>query len=308
MKRTLLNGVTRDRLIREDKSSTELLKPYLRGRDIRRWQVSSQDLWLIFVPWHFPLHEDVSIKGASVKAEKEFAKRYPSIYKHLTSFKKELLLRKPYETGIRYEWYALQRWGADYWEEYEKPKIIYPDIYAHQSFAWDEEGFYLATASYFIPTEEKWLTAVLNSSLIEWYYSQISNKLRGGYLRAFSDYMRQVPIPPAEDWQKEIIEKLVDYTIFLTKADGEKLVVNYFESIINALVYELFLTEELHAADKRFFEPLRKENLPLLSQHVGNEPQVIRELFERLSDVNHPVRHNLYLLSNLESVRIIEGK
>ena len=44
----------RDRLIAEHPSSTSILKPFLRGRDIDRWRVESQDLWLVYVPWHFP--------------------------------------------------------------------------------------------------------------------------------------------------------------------------------------------------------------------------------------------------------------
>jgi hypothetical protein len=53
-------------------------------------------------------------------------------------------------------------------------------------------GLQLWSYRYFIPTEETWLTALLNSQAIEWFYSQVSNKVRGGYMRAFSDYMREV--------------------------------------------------------------------------------------------------------------------
>lgn len=71
----------------------------------------SSDLWLLFVPWHFPLHEDHLIEGASVIAEKEFKQQYPAIYEHLLKFKSKLSARNQAETGIRYEWYALQCLG-----------------------------------------------------------------------------------------------------------------------------------------------------------------------------------------------------
>ena len=123
-------------------------------------------------------------------------------------------------------------------------------------------------------------------------------------------YVSQVPIPSAEDWQKKIIQKIVEYILFLTKDDAVQhtLVINYFEAIINALVYELFLADELHAADKRFFEPLADEALPTLADHPGKELQVIGKLFERLSTRDHDIRRNLYFLNELESIRIIEGK
>ncbi|KAA6309310.1 hypothetical protein EZS27_039169, partial [termite gut metagenome] len=66
------------------------------------------DLWLIYIPWHFPLHKDSFITGASAKAELEFQKEYPDIYSHLLRYKKQLSERNKVETGIRYEWYALQ--------------------------------------------------------------------------------------------------------------------------------------------------------------------------------------------------------
>jgi hypothetical protein len=68
----------------------------------------------LFIPWHFPLHTDSAIQGASAKAEQAFKEQYPAIYNHLLQYKTELSNRNKAETGIRYEWYALQRWGANY--------------------------------------------------------------------------------------------------------------------------------------------------------------------------------------------------
>ena len=305
----VVDGETRRQLIKKDRSAKDLFKPYLRGRNIKRWQVDADDLWLLFIPWHFPMHDDETIRGASTKPEKEFKKSYPHIHQYLSGFREELEARNQEETGIRYEWYTLQRWAADYWEEFEQPKIIYPDIFSEPSFAWDEKGFFTGNTAYFIPTHEKWLTAVLNSSAIAWFYSQLSNRIRGGYMRAFSDYMEQVPIPDAEPWQKEILERFVDYILLVKKCDEPPtLVINYFESILNGLIYELFLAEELHSAGKRFFEPLRNADLPVVTSDSRDGIRVIQKLFQTLSDVNHPVRKNLYSLDKLESIRIMNGK
>ena len=72
-------------------------------------------MWLIWIPWHFPLHLDSTIEGASKKAEMEFEKQYSAVYNHLFEYKEPLSKRNKAETGIRYEWYALQRWGSKYW-------------------------------------------------------------------------------------------------------------------------------------------------------------------------------------------------
>jgi hypothetical protein len=302
----------RDELIAKHPSSAEVLKPFLRGRDVKRWRIESQERYLLFIPWHFPLQEDESIRGPSAKAERQFEKRYPAIYAHLRSFKPELAARNKEETGVRYEWYALQRWGAEYWQEFEQPKIIYPDIYEHQSFAWDERSYYAANTCYFIPTGEKWLLAVLNSQAVEWFYSQISNKVRGGYLRAFSDYMRTIPIPRATGHQQQLIGLLSEYLIYLHALgtlQWQGAAAAYFERLLNGLVYELFFESDLHSEKLTVFAHLEGAEPPSL----GAVPQSQRtarlaEFHAQIADVNHPVYACLFALNGLEVVRIIEGK
>ena len=113
----------------EERARTEeLIRPILRGRDIKRYGYDWAGLWLIWVPWHFPLHLDSSIKGASQKAEEAFKAQYPAVYEHLYQYKDKLAARNKAETGIRYEWYALQRWGANYWDNFpEQPEDLFND-------------------------------------------------------------------------------------------------------------------------------------------------------------------------------------
>jgi adenine-specific DNA-methyltransferase len=94
MKLLLLDGKKRQELIAKDPKSEEIIKPLLRGRDIQKYYPNYQDLWIIYIPWHFPLHKDSNIKGVSDLAEKEFQKQYPFIYQHFLQYKKELTTRK----------------------------------------------------------------------------------------------------------------------------------------------------------------------------------------------------------------------
>jgi hypothetical protein len=302
----------RDELIAAHPSSARVLKPFLRGRDVKRWRIEFEERYLLFVPWHFPLHEDPSVSGPSAKAERRFEKEYPAVYAHLRSFKSDLAARNSAETGVRYEWYALQRWGAEYWQEFERPKIIYPDIYEHQSFAWDEHGYYGANTCYFIPTREKWLLAVLNSKAVEWFYSQISNKIRGGYLRAFSDYMRTVPIPRAAVFQQKLIERLSEYLIYFHSGagvEGHSAMAAYFERLLNGLVYELFFESDLHAQRLTFFAHLDATRPPKLAGIPKSQRTArLAEFHAQIADINHPLYACLFALNGLEAIRIIEGK
>lgn len=299
----VIDGAKRAELIAADPASEEMIKPYLGGRDVKRWVANRPDKWLIFVPWHFPLHDDETIVGPSERAEKAFKAQYPAVYSHLSEFKTELWKRAASEVGIRYEWYALQRHRPTYWREFEKPKIVYPDIYEHQSFAYDTTGSFGANTTYFIPTEERWLTAILNSSTVEWFYRQISSAIRGGYLRAFSEVMQQVPIPAPSAEQQTLITILVDAIIAGARPRAP------LESLLNGFVYELFLAEELAALGLSPFATARDGGLLALAVQEGPELARAAEEWSRcLADPQHALYATLFSLQSIEAVRVIEGR
>lgn len=239
-------------------------------------------------------------------AEKIFAKTYPAIYEYLTLLRSALIER--YDQG-KYFW---ELRGCVYWHEFKHPKVLYPDIYEHQSFTWDEEGFFAANTCYFIPTEEKWLTALLNSQAIEWFYSQVSNKVRGGYMRAFSDYMRLIPIPQLSKAQRDVVERLVDYLLWLHRPGSTPSISQmpgYFEQLLNGLIYELFFPEAFHAQKLYIFRYTEEAKLPALAGIPATKRlAVLHETFERIYDLNHPIRGCLFSLGALETVRIIGGE
>ncbi|HQO35736.1 MAG TPA: TaqI-like C-terminal specificity domain-containing protein, partial [bacterium] len=172
------------------------------------------------------------------EAESVFAKTYPAIHAWFEPFRSNL--KKRQDQG-HYFW---ELRSCIYWREFEQPKIVYPDIYEHQSFAWDENGYYSVNTTYFIPTDEKWLCALLNSRGVEWFYSHVSNKVRGGYLRAFSDYITQIPIPKITEKQETAAVSLVD-RILAAKEHDPDADVSELEGEIDELVYQLYgLTKE----------------------------------------------------------------
>jgi len=167
----IITGEKRNELIEQDPKSAEVIRPILRGRDIKRYSHEFADLWLIYIPWHFPLHNDETIRGASLLAEETFKNQYPAIYSHLLKYKNELSNRNKAETGIRYEWYALQRWGANYWEDFFKQKIIFQEMVQESSFILDHQGNFMCldTARIITGNDLDILIAVLNSRLF--FYS-----------------------------------------------------------------------------------------------------------------------------------------
>jgi hypothetical protein len=237
----VVDRVTRDRLVAEDARSAEVLKPYLRGRDVKRWVVNDPDLWLLFIPWHFPLHEDPTISGVSEEAEKEFKKQYPAIYNHLLQYKDQLSNRNKSEVGVRYEWYASQRCAAGYWKEFSEPKIILGRFMIKSTFAYDRDGFYNNDALYMITGANEYVVSILNSSTAWYFLRKICTDLANGYLQAFRGNLFQIPIPdPKKDPDRiaqieTLVQQILDQKQTNPAAD-----VSAIEREIDQHVYQLY--------------------------------------------------------------------
>jgi len=207
----IIDKATKNALIKQDPQSADIIRPILRGKDIKRYGYEFAEKWLLFVPWHFPLHRDNTITGVSEKAEQEFLKQYPAVYKHLLQYKTELSNRNKAETGIRYEWYALQRWGANYWEDFYKQKIIYPCIMASEPcFVYDEDQHFTPAPGNIITGNNiKYLLAFLCSKAC--YFALRKYYMGGGIEGELkTNRLLILPVPkPTSDIEQQI-EKLLN--------------------------------------------------------------------------------------------------
>jgi hypothetical protein len=241
----IIDGKKKDELITKDPKSAEIIKPLLRGRDIKRYGIDDPDLWLIFIPWHFPLQEDLSIKGASKEAELLFEKTYPDIYNYLLTHKSKLSKRNKSETGIRYEWYVLQRWASNYFESFSKPKIIYPNMTKFLPFYFDTDGFF-TNQKCFIMTgmHIEFLTGFLNSNVFKYCFADNFPELQGNAKELNKVIFQEIPVKlPTEEEEKPFVA-LVNKILAAKKADA-KADTSEAEAEIDRLVYKLYdLTEE----------------------------------------------------------------
>ncbi|MDD3915279.1 MAG: Eco57I restriction-modification methylase domain-containing protein, partial [Bacteroidales bacterium] len=234
----IIDGKKKDELIAQDPKSAEIIRPILRGRDVKRYGYTNHDLWLLFIPWHFPLHNDSSINGSSILAEKEFQKQYPAIYNHLLKYKSELSARNKSETGIRYEWYALQRWGAKYWEDFSKQKIIYPNMTKYLPFYYDEEN-YMTNQKCFIITGEhlSYLTAFFNSSLFKYCFRDNFPELQGGTRELSKIFFEKISVLKVNNQINDEFRRLV-LNIQKFKSAGKDTVI--LEKEIDKKIYEIY--------------------------------------------------------------------
>lgn len=227
---------TRDRLIQEHPSSAEVLKPFLRGRDVKRWSVEFADQYLIKIESSENKQHPWSEKPAK-EAEKIFAKTYPAIYQYFTQFRESLIKR--YDQG-KFFW---ELRSCIYWQEFEQPKIIYPDIAVNCQFAFDSQKLSPDCTLFIIPSPSKYLLGFLNSKVVQFFIEQICPTIRGNFRRFKSIYVSQIPIANATEPQKALLEKLVEQILNAKKSDPQADITE-LEAEIDRLVYQLYgLTE-----------------------------------------------------------------
>jgi type I restriction-modification system DNA methylase subunit len=196
----LIDRPIRDRLVSQDSKSEELLKPFVVGDDVRKYRINSRDTFLIRIPRGFTNKN----MDKSIDAWKWFRSAYPAIAKYLEPF--ESAAKKRQDQGDY--WWELR--ACDYYNEFDKPKIIYPDIAKESRAAFDTTGLYFTNTIYFIPLNDLYLLALLNSKIIFTYFKRIAAVLgdadKGGRLRWFRQDVMKLPIRHIDS--EKLAEKL----------------------------------------------------------------------------------------------------
>ncbi len=190
----IINNNKRNELIEEDSKSEEIIRPILRGRDIKRYSVDFADMWIINT--HNGIKEK-SIEPVNVDD-------YPAIKKHLNMFHSKLEQRADKGDTI----YNLR--NCAYIEDFFKPKIIFPNMTKYLPFVYDDEGF-LTNQKCFIITGEciEFLTAFLNSSIFKYCFRENFPELQGGTRELSKIFFDKIPVIKISELQnlkfKEII-------------------------------------------------------------------------------------------------------
>ena len=166
----------------------------------------------------------------------------PMIPNHLLKYKDKLLARDKTETGIRYEWYCIQRPRYKKFKKLGFQKIIYQELSQGSPFSVDKKGvFLLSNSAYFIVSDNcLFLTGILNSSLIEYCFSKFyCTKLGTSGIRWLAQNIVNIPIPSATNKQMRSMSSLVEQ-VLETKQFNPSADTSALESEIDHLVYQLY--------------------------------------------------------------------
>ena len=203
----VIDEATKDRLIREDSKSSEIIKPLLEGKDIKRYGVLENRKWLIFTRRGIDIRKYSAILNYLEKY-KEKLKPKPKNW----PFNKSWLGRKP---GA-YQWYEIQD-SIDYYQEFEEPKITWGNLAKVSPFTFDSKGIYINAPSCILNTESLYVLGCLNSKVNWWFLKSITAERQGGYIEAKPIYVEQISIPKASDLQENQMVSFVDQMLAVQK-------------------------------------------------------------------------------------------
>ncbi|EMG93873.1 Eco57I restriction endonuclease [Helicobacter pylori GAM119Bi] len=223
-----------ERGMSERERTIELIKPILRGKDIKRYSYEWADLWVINT--HNGYTSAFKSKIPPIDIEK-----YPAIKAHLDSHHDAIITRcdqgdTPY--NLR---------NCAYLEDFEKEKIVWTEMTDEPRFIYDNKGFLTNQTCYFIARDDKYLFAILNSKVIYFFMRQIASNLGEGAFRWIKQFIERLPIPKITEKNQELADKITDCTeqILQSKAKDPKANTQELEKEIDALVYQLYnLTDE----------------------------------------------------------------
>ncbi len=227
----------------EERKRTEtLIKPILRGKDIKRYSYEWADLWVINT--HNGYTSNLKFKIPPIDIEK-----YPATKAHLNSHWDTIATRSDQGDTP----YHLR--NCAYLEDFEKEKIVYGEIVQEPRFYLDngecELGYFYAEATSFILTGEHlhYLLGMLHSKLITFAFKTFyagGGLGESGY-RYKKAFIERLPIPQITEKNQELARKITDCAerILKSKAKDPKANTQKLEKEIDALVYQLYnLTDE----------------------------------------------------------------
>ncbi|KAA3340478.1 type II restriction endonuclease [Akkermansia muciniphila] len=200
----------------ERKRTEELIRPILRGRDIKRYGYEWANLWII--------NTHNGIKGKLPRID---VNEYPAIKAHLDQFWDKISKRAdkgdtPY--NLR---------NCAYMEDFNKPKIVWGNLNLKGAYSYAPEGMFINAPSPFLATSNIAVLHILNSKIADYYIRSLGVTRNGGYFEYKPMFVERLPIPqiglenlnsypikPSKEQEKEIEENVYQiYGLSLQEID-----------------------------------------------------------------------------------------
>ena len=296
----IIDNYTYTKIIKEDSNSKQLLRKMVEGDDFGKWYLNHSGRYMVATEY------DLNIKD-----------NFIGIYNHLEQYKEKLIKRQ--DKGANY--WNLR--ACDYYDELEKPKLIYYHTALTHGFYFDTDGYYISANCYFIANADRYIQCVLNSKLFhfikKFMFPSFGDAEKGGRVRLDANKMNNLPIKSISE------EKKLDYTKkaeeisvlsrkyqdskqnFIDELGLEKLpkkLQNFEELDFDEFVKEYKKAKKLKFADKLEERDFKNEWKALFE----NDTKIVLDLKSQIEKTDKEIDsmvYELYELNNYE-IKVIE--
>lgn len=291
----VIDEVTKDELINKNIRNAKRIKILATGKEVKRNSFNFQGKYLLFTGYDDDIPND-----------------FPDLVAYLDNYKEDLIKR--YDQGLNY--WNLR--ACAYYEEMQKPKIIYPRINNKCNFFLDVSGeVFLLDNNFFISTDSKAILAILNSKLIFYFLKNICTTLQGGFYDFRRDKISTIPISKNFPKYEFKLEKLSSELI--AETDGFKSRTKKFQRTCERKFENLNFTKKLQDWYKLsysdFIKELAKQKIKLsLSEeaewadYFDQEKSKALEIQAKIEATDKEIDQMVYELYGLseEEIKIIE--
>jgi hypothetical protein len=287
----ILKNDEKEKLCSDDPLNEKILKPILRGKNIKKYRAKWDGQWLIESHNGFRKNNGQKIYPIDIN-------NFPKIKEHLDSFEPKLSNRG--DKGVTP--YNLR--NCAYQEEFTKEKLVWADIAREPSFAYLGPDIYFNNTVYFIVGEKlKYLLAVLNSRVIDFYFQKIGTDLGQDGGRYFKQFVELFPIPEIKNTKpyENISEYLIHLNdpkqeLVLEKASNES-ISQVFEDLVNMMVYELYFEEEMKTKEIDVLQFVSEKAFPDITT-LEDPKGTIQKVYYELQQKDNPIRNRILVASS----------
>ena len=275
----------KNEFITKEPKAKKLIKPLLRGREIKKYGYGFTNKYVIFT------HNGYSSKNERIPPIN--IDDFPIIKQHLDKYWEPISKRT--DKGVTP--YNLR--NCAYVEVFDTEKIVWLSISDKPAFALDNSKMHVTAPAYIMTSHcNKYLLSVLNSKAMEWYLDKVSSSTGQGTNQWSKIFVEQLPIPQINDERSVLLEKLVITINFLKSNEAEpvsKTIKNlqlalFFEEVIDGCVYELYFEKEMQSKNIAILNLVKEEiatvfgNSDFEKIDFTNEQEKIWQFYNNLKD------------------------
>jgi adenine-specific DNA-methyltransferase len=271
---------------------SDMLKPLLKGRDLKRYCITWSGTFVVYP------YDD----NSKVIPETILKASYPNTYRYLES-QRQLLSGRLYFDKSTKLWFEI--WNQRNKENFGLLRIVTPEISDRNHFAITDKYFGNTKTYHIIPKDKSlghyfYLTALLNSCVLEFYFQAITTPQAGGFFAYKTQFLERLPIKPPSSPEVNLFSKLVPLIQFAkANAGANPGAAAFLEDLIDACVMECYFREHMAERDLLFHDTVAPHLAAYdPSASATQQRHFLAQFYATLNASKHPIRNRLLRITS----------